>query len=401
MRILLFTGKGGVGKTTSAAAEAVRAAAAGQRTTVLSTDAAHSLADALGVRLTDGVREEVAPGLHALQVSAAGAVDPSWRIVQDYLLGVLDRAGLDPVLAEELTSLPGADELAALMTIRRLLDEDDIDLLVVDCAPTAETLRLLALPEVLAWHLERLLPAQRVILGALHPKALAAAGIAAPGPDVIDAVRGWHADMRRVHATLTSAATSVRLVLTPETVVVAEARRTLTSLGLYGYAVDAAIVNRIVPDADRHGSPDPWLARWNEAQRDGLEQARESLPGIPLITVPFTAGEPVGVAALADLAAQTDRRELEENGEATRSAAVDVSASDEGFVLRFAVPHATSADVSLSRREDDLLLDVAGAHRVVTMPSVLRRCVITSAVVRDGVLNVNFVPDQEVWPRVR
>lgn len=402
MRILLFTGKGGVGKTTSAAAEAVRAARAGIRTVVLSTDTAHSLGDTLGVGLVDGVLTEVEPRLDALQSSPAASVEPAWRVVQDYLLGVIEGAGLDPVIAEELTSLPGADELAALGAVRGLLDADAHDLLVVDCAPSAETLRLLALPEILAWHLSRLLPAQRALIGAMRPRALAAAGIPAPPAEVVETVVRWQEQMRRIHGVLTSPATSVRLVLTPESVVLAETRRTLTSLSLYGYVVDAAVVNRIVPDAGRHGEPDPWLAAWNAEQQRVLADVEQVLDGIPVVRAPFRAGEPVGVEALAELAEEMDRSELP--GEVTDPAAApttSVAKEGEHWVLRLPLPHVTSADVRLSRREDDLVVDVHGAHRVVTLPSVLRRCTVAGARVRAGVLAVDFVPDPEVWPRER
>src|SRR3954469_5816857 len=231
MRVLLFTGKGGVGKTTTAAETAVHAARAGTKTLVMSTDAAHSLGDALDVDLTPArggeqpVRE-VEPGLYALQVSASTSARTSWQTVRSYVHGLLDSLGVDPVVGEELTSLPGAEEVAALLELRAQVESGPWDLVVVDCAPTAETLRLLALPEALAWHLERLLPAQRGLIRTLRPAAAAAAGVPLPGPGVVEAVTGWHRQMRAVHRILTGDRTSVRLVLTPERVVIAESRRT-------------------------------------------------------------------------------------------------------------------------------------------------------------------------------
>ncbi|MEO7070447.1 MAG: ArsA family ATPase [Nostocoides sp.] len=398
MRVILFTGKGGVGKTTTAASYAVHAARAGVRTLVLSTDAAHSLGDALGVRLPDGEVVAIEAGMDALQVSARTSVEASWRDVQDWLLGVLDALGLDPVVAEELTSLPGADELAALSAVRTHVAGAQHDLVVVDCAPTAETLRLLALPEILAWHLERLLPLQRTFVSALRPAVKAAIGVPLPSPQVLAAIRSWHAQMRDVATVLTSAQASVRLVLTPEAVVIAEARRMLTSLSLYGYAVDAVVVNRLLPTGS-----DPWVASWNTAQAQGIEQVRESFDGIPILIAPYLAGEPVGVAALADLAERTDTSELGDRGitDPVEPAGLRVEQSSDGYVLRLPLPHATSTDVALSRRDDDLLVDVGGHHRVVTLPSVLRRCVVRGASVREGVLVVRFVPDEEVWPRDR
>ena len=182
MRVVLFTGKGGVGKTTTAAVTAVQAARRGIKTLVMSTDAAHSLGDALGVDLATTADDpdplvEVEPGLFALQLSAAHSVRRSWRSVQDYLLTVLNALGIDPVGAEEVTELPGAAEIVALLELRAQVESGPWDLVVVDCAPTAETLRLLALPAALIWHLERLMPAQRGILRTLRPAAQAAAGL--------------------------------------------------------------------------------------------------------------------------------------------------------------------------------------------------------------------------------
>ena len=254
MRVLLFTGKGGVGKTTTAAATAVHAARAGIKTLVVSTDAAHSLGEALGIDL-DAPRgaeqpvREVEPGLCALQVSASSSARQSWREVQGYLVGVLAAVGVDAVVAEELTSLPGADEVVALLELRTQVESGLWDLVVVDCAPTAETLRLLALPEALAWHLDRLMPAQRGLLRGLRPAAAAATGLPLPGVAVFEALRRWHAHLREVQTILRADSTTVRLVLTPERVVLAEARRTLTSLGLHGFAVDQVVVNRVIPDA--------------------------------------------------------------------------------------------------------------------------------------------------------
>ena len=396
MRVVLLTGKGGVGKTTTAAATAVAAAQDGLRTIVLSTDPAHSLGDALGRDLPDGVRVAVAERLEALHVSAASTVDASWRLVQDYLLSLLGAVGLDPVLAEELTSLPGVDELAALSAIRTLARAGDHDVVVVDCAPTAETLRLLALPEVLAWHLDRLAPTQRAVLGALRPAALSAAGIPAPPPQVFAAMREWAEHLREVQALLTSPATSGRLVLTPESVVIAEARRMHMLLGLHGMVVDAVVVNRVLPAAT---SSEGWLATWNEAQARGLELVRSSFAGIALATVPYTAGEPVGLDALGAMADQLGslgRLTVPRAGDGVR-----VERTEGGYVLSLPVPGATSADLRLARREDDLLIDLAGHHRVVTLPAALRRGVVRGAAVVDGRLDVRFEDDDPSSPPPR
>jgi arsenite-transporting ATPase len=403
MRVILFTGKGGVGKTTTAAATAVHAARAGVKTLVMSTDAAHSLGDALGVDLggsSSGAPVEVEPGLSALQISPPHLLGESWRVVQDYLLSVLDTVGIDPVVAEELTRLPGAEEIAALLELRAQVESGPWDLVVVDCAPTAETLRLLALPEALAWHLERLLPAQRGLIRTLRPAAAAAAGVPLPDVAVVEAVTGWHRQMRDVHRILTGDQTSVRLVLTPERVVIAESRRTWTSLSLYGFVVDAVVVNRVFPDAAAEAgphTPDAWRSSWNAAQQEGLVEVRESFAGLPVIVTPYLPSEPIGADALADLAAAQEGGSDVLSPVTHRGLSVEQTA--EGFLMTLPLPLAHAADLGLQRRDDELVVSVGEHRRVLTLPAALQRCVVEGASVRDGLLRVRFVPDEEVWPR--
>ena len=401
-RVVLVTGKGGVGKTTTAAAAAVHAARSGLRTLVMSTDAAHSLGDALDVDLraarTWRDTHEVEPGLHALAVGAHTGVEADWQVVRDYLLGVLDAMGVDAVVADELTALPGVEEVAALAALAHQADSGDWDVVVVDCAPTAETLRLLALPEVLGWHLDRLLPAQRRLLTVLRPAATAATGIPTPGPEVLGTVRAWRELMVGVRALLTSPRASVRVVLTPERVVIAESRRVLTSLSLHGYAVDAVVVNRVLP-APRPGDTDEWRAAWSTAQAAGLEQVRESFDGIPLLLAPYLAGEPIGADALTALADATraDGRAAPVLLDDVDVPRMRVEADGAEFVLTLPLPLVRAGEVELARREDDLVIEVGDQRRVVTLPSVLRRCIVQNAAVGNGELRVRFERDEELW----
>lgn len=416
MRVILFTGKGGVGKTTTAAATAVRAARSGIKTLVMSTDAAHSLGDALDVDLTASAAGlpdesgptrtvEVEPGLSAMQINAPHSLGSSWRVVQEYLLSVLATLGIDAVVAEELTSLPGAEEIAALLELRSQVESGPWDLVVVDCAPTAETLRLLALPEALAWHLDRLLPGQRGLIRSLRPAAAAAAGVPLPGPEVLDIITGWNRHLRAVQRLLTGEHTSVRLVLTPERVVIAESRRTWTSLSLYGFVVDAVVVNRVFPDAAQEpgsdGRPDAWRSGWNAAQRTGLVEVRESFAGLPVVVSPYLAREPIGPDALEELALAQDPDGAYAAGllEPVADRGMTVTRMDDGFMLSLPLPLVSASDVGLQRRDDELLVAVGDHRRVLTLPAALQRCEVRGASVREGLLKVRFVPDQEVWPR--
>lgn len=385
-RILVCTGKGGVGKTTTAAALGVDAARQGSRTLVMSTDGAHSLGDALAVDLHDGPIE-VEAGLTAEHVSAAHGLSESWRVVQDYLLGLLGDVGIDPAVAEELTSLPGADEIAALVTLRERVRAARWDVIILDCAPTAETLRLLALPDSLSWHLRRWLPEGST----WRPAAAAALGVPLPGPDVLAAITRWHEQMTDLKHLLRLPGSTVRLVTTPERVVTAEARRTWTSLSLFGFEVDAVHVNRVFP-----AGPD-WLAGWNRAQSQGLSEVHESFSGIPVVSMPYLPAEPIGADALAELATACGGVRLSPQSlkRTASTPALRVEQSPTGYTLRLRVPFVTAADVRLGRRGDDLLIDVADQHRVVTLPAALAPLDVSSAGVREGHLVVHFARERD------
>ncbi|MCU1589216.1 MAG: ArsA family ATPase [Frankiales bacterium] len=393
MRVLLFTGKGGVGKTTASAATAALAASRGRKTLVLSTDPAHSLADAFGVPL-GGAPTEVDTGLYAMQVDAQGAFERSWREVQSYLLVVLERAGVDALQAEELTVLPGAEEVLALLEVRRQVASGLWDLVVVDCAPTGETLRLLALPEALNWYVEKVFPAQRRALRAMRPLLSRVAGPAVPADGVFDAVERLHAELGEVRAVLTAPTTSVRLVLTPEAVVVAEARRTLTSLALYGYAVDGLVANRVFPPSE-----DPWTAGWIAAQVVQLDAVRRDVAPLPVLVSPYRGAEPVGLEALTALGEGLYGDSDPAADAAPAADLIGLERTSDGFVLSIALPLARRDDVDLARSGDELVVTVGGHRRVLALPSALKRCLVAGATLVDGRLRVRFEPDPELWMR--
>ncbi|HJQ04344.1 MAG TPA: ArsA family ATPase [Nocardioides sp.] len=387
MRILLFTGKGGVGKSTVAAGTAALAASRGLRTLVISTDAAHSLADAYGV---DGIGAseptELAPYLHLLQVDAQKRFEQSWADIQRYLLSVLDAAGMEPVAAEEMTVIPGAEEVLALLELRLHARSGDWDVIVIDCAPTAETLRLLALPEALGWYIERLLPIQRRLVKALRPVLNRAAGVPMPGDTVFDAITRLHAELDEVHELLSGPESSVRIVMTPENVVLAEARRAYTSLCLFGYRVDGVIANRVFPE----GADDEWRAGWVAAQAKVLVAAEESFPGLPIGRGLYQPAEPVGVQQLAafatELYAGTDPIAAP-----TGAGPLRVSRSEDGGAeLRLTLPFVTRSEVDLARNGDELVVTVGSSRRLLTLPAGLARLRISGAGVTNGELRVRF-----------
>ncbi len=384
MRIILFTGKGGVGKSTVAAGTAALAAARGERTLVLSTDAAHSLADAFGAAV-GAEPTEVAPRLFVQQVDTQLRFEQSWAEIQGYLLSVLDVAGVDPVAAEELTVIPGAEEVLALLELRLHVLSEEWDVVVVDCAPTAETLRLLALPEALGWYMQRVFPAQAKVMKALRPVLSRAAGVPMPGGTVFDALERLHAELDEVQALLSGPRSSVRIVLTPETVVLAEARRSYTSLSLFGYRVDGVVANRVFPAA----GGDDWRAGWVMAQDAVLADVDHSFTGLPVWRSEYRSAEPVGVDAL--------RRLAEEVYDGTDPLAPPpgdgpfrVTRHSDGAVLHLALPHVSRTDVGLARNGDELVVSVGSHRRLLTLPAGLSRLRVAGARVEDGELRVRF-----------
>jgi arsenite-transporting ATPase len=388
-RIILFTGKGGVGKTTTAAGTATLAARAGRRTLVLSTDAAHSLGDAFG-RPLGSEPVEVEDRLWVHQVDAQRRFERSWGEVQAYLRSVLDAAGVDPITAEELTVIPAAEEVLALLELRSHVLSGEWDLVVVDCAPTAETLRLLALPEALGWYMDRLFGVQRRVVKTLRPVLTRAAGVPMPEESVFDAVERLHRDLEQVQRLLTDTDATVRLVLTPETVVVAEARRTLTTLSLYGYRVDGVIANRVFPS----GPGDAWREGWVTSQKGVLSEVRQSFADMPIWLSSYTSGEPVGTDALAAFAAAAYDGD-DPLAVPAGPGPVTITRTEGGAELRIALPNASRRDVDLARHGDELVVTVGAYRRLLALPTALRRQAVAGARVDDGALRVRFRFEQE------
>jgi arsenite-transporting ATPase len=396
VRVLLYTGKGGVGKTTAAAGTATLGAARGLRTLVLSTDAAHSLADAFDERVR-GEPTEIDDNLFVQQVDAQHRFEASWGEIQEYLLDLLDAAGVDAIAAEELTVLPGAEEILALLELRDQVRSGDWDLVVVDCAPTAETLRLLALPEALTWYMDRVFPTERRLIRAFKPVLTRATGMPMPHERVFDAVERLYADLLEVREMLSGQNASVRLVLTPESVVVAEARRTMTTLSLYGYRVDGVVANRIFPSA----GADAWRRQWVAAQSSILEEVRQSFAPMPIWHSPYRSCEPVGVAELAAFAAEVYGEDDPFEPPSAQSPVRIEREPGQDVRLHWDLPFAARDEVDLARHGDELVVTVGSYRRVLAMPAALRRCDVVGAGLQDGALVVRFADQEATVPTRR
>jgi arsenite-transporting ATPase len=387
-RVLLFTGKGGVGKTTTAAATALRCADAGLRTVVLSTDPAHSLADAFDVPLGP-LASPVVSNLWGQQLDAQDRLEESWGEIKDFLTDVFDWAGLDAVEAEELAVLPGLDEVFALADIRYHAASGEWDVVVVDCAPTAETLRLLSLPDVLSWAMQRLFPMGRAVNKVVAPVLSRVTSLPVATDDVFAATQRFYDQLDGVRDLLTDPSrTSVRLVVNPERMVIAEARRTHTYLSLFGYGVDAVVANRLLPDE----VVDPWFESWKEAQLEHLTAIEDGFAPVPVLRAGLAAQEPVGVERLRALA---DRLygDVDPSRRLHTGDPFHVDADGDDLVLRLPLPGATHDDLDLAQLHGELLVRVGPYRRAIVLPDSLRRRTVAGAALDGGMLAVRFAKE--------
>jgi arsenite-transporting ATPase len=380
VRILLFTGKGGVGKTTVAAATAVRAAAAGQRTLVMSTDPAHSLADSFDLPLSARA-QEIAPNLFAEQIDAQERLEANWRDIQEFVVSFLNWAGVDAIEAEELSVIPGLDEIFSLTDVKHHVDSGKYDLLVVDCAPTAETLRLLSLPEVMNWYIERIFPVERRVVKTIRPLLKKLTSMPIADDRIFAAIERLHRNLDGVRQLLTNdRMSSVRLVVNPEKMVIAEARRTYTYLSLFGYRVDAVIVNRIIPDEVE----DPYFGKWKDIQAEHLQTVRESFEPIPILTARLFDREMVGIALLEEMGQEVYGEKL---GTEILHADDPLRVRKRGtsYVLSLRLPFVDRTDLEVFRKGDELYIRVGTYKRNLVLPQSLQRLDVQEA---------NFVGDR-------
>ena len=383
-RILLYTGKGGVGKTSVAAASALLCAERGYRTIVLSTDIAHSLADAFALPLgPEPVK--IADNLWGQEPDVFFNVQKYWRTIQNYVAELFSWHGLDEVMAEEMTILPGMDELGSLLWIADHVDDGRYDAIVVDAAPTGETLRLLSLPEASRWWVERIAPLGRRVTrlgGGLLERMV---GVPVPDSEVFDAAERLLRRLEHVHQLLADPdMTSVRVVLTLEQISIAEAERSFTYFHLFGYPSDLVVANRVLPEGTG-----AYFERWRKAQQRYLPMVEQSFAPVPLRTIPMFETEMVGVELLRELG-----RALFGDGDPTeilyRGRPYRVQREDGRYVLSLELPFTSREEISLSRRSDELMLQVGAWRRTLVLPHALVGAQAEGARMVDNTLKVYF-----------
>ncbi len=384
-RVLLFTGKGGVGKTTTAAATAMEIAARGHRVVVTSADPAHSLADVFDVEL-GGEPTEVAPLCRAQQVDVLERMERSWGDVRSWLVELLDWAGLSQLEAEELAVLPGLEELISLLEIESLARCGDHDVVVVDCAPTAETIRLLSLPDVLDWYIRRAFPASRRITRLVGPVLSRVSDVPLAGPAVFDSVERFHRQLTSVRELLTDhEVTTARIVVTPEEVVLAEARRTFAYLSMFGYHTDAVVVNRVLP----RESSDPFMQRMIEAQAPLLRNLPETFHPLEVVESPHAGSEVIGAARLAEHGSVLWNG-LDPLCDLAPGAPMSVRYHDDRPVLVMTLPNTASDQIDLTSVDGELAVALGPYRRSIALPVALRGRSVSRAEVSAGELRIEF-----------
>jgi arsenite-transporting ATPase len=384
-RIILYTGKGGVGKTSVAAATARRCAAAGARTLVLSTDPAHSLAESLQAEVGRDPTP-VGGGVHAQQVQAQDELERHWSAVQEWLGGVLVERGVERIAAEELTVPPGGDELFSLLALKAHAESGEWDAIVVDCAPTGETLRLLSFPDAARWWLDKVFGRERALLAAARPLARTFLDLTLPDERVLGDVQRLIANLVEMHELLRdSRSVSIRLVMTPDRMVVTEAMRTFTYLNLYGYLTDAVVVNRVFP-AEVEGT---YFGAWRAVQAEQLAFVESGFSPVPVLPAPYFEQEVLGPEMLDRLAgALFEGREPAAMMHDRLSQ--ELSLDGERAQLRLDLPFARKGDVSLKKIGLELVVRVDGHKRTIMLPPALGGFRPTSAALADGSLVVGF-----------
>src|SRR6478735_7807731 len=377
-RTILYTGKGGVGKTSVAAATARRCAADGLRTLVISTDPAHSLQDVLQTPV-EGTPTKISKRLHAQQVQAQDEMEQHWSAVSEWLGSLLMERGVNRIAAEELTVPPGGDELFSLLVLKAHAESDEWDVVVVDCAPTGETLRLLSFPDAARWWLDKVLGKEQSMLSAARPLARMFLDIQLPDEKVVAEVQRLVKNLVAMHELLRDASrVSMRLVMTPDRMVVAEAMRTFTYLNLYGYLTDAVVVNRVFPDELAEG----YFSAWHGAQQEQLELVASAF-AVPVLKAPYFASEVIGGERLDELAAAIFASH-EPAAVLHDRLTQELSITDGTASLRLDLPFAERGAISLKKIGLELVVRVDGHKRTIVLPGALAGFKPTSATLEEA-----------------
>ena len=391
MRIIFFAGKGGVGKTSVAAATGIRAAEQGFKTVIMSLDMAHSLSDIFDLEknLVDqnrGKALKVRGNLWIQELDIQEEIEKNWGDIHAYLSSLLNTTGLDEILAEELAILPGMEEVSLLLYINQYVRENEFDVILLDCAPTGESLRFISIPTTLEWYIKKIFKMERAIVRVARPVAKRLYDIPLPGEDYFKGIEKLFNRLRGVDEILVdSKTTSVRLVTNPEKIVLKETQRAFMYFSLYRMSVDAIIMNRIIPDS----ITDPYFEGWRKSQEGYIKEAENYFSPVPIFPVPLFRGEVLGQCSLGDLANQIygERNPLDRffDGEP-----YSFKKSGGRYRLKLKLPFIDKQDVNLNKVSDELIVRVGSFKRNILLPRQVAASRVVSAKLEGQYLRIYF-----------
>jgi arsenite-transporting ATPase len=389
MRLILMTGKGGVGKTSVAAATGLRCAELGYKTLVLSTDPAHSLADSFDLELGHEP-QLVRPNLWGAELDALMELEGNWGAVKRYITQVLQARGLDGVQAEELAILPGMDEIFGLVRMKRHYDEGEYDVLIIDSAPTGTALRLLSLPEVSGWYMRRFYKPLQQVSVALRPLVepffRPIAGFSLPDKEVMDAPYEFYQQIESLEKILTdNTVTSVRLVTNPEKMVIKESLRAHAYLSLYNVATDLVVANRIIPEQ----VTDPFFQRWKENQKQYRQEIHDNFSPLPVKEVPLYSEEMCGLEAL-DRLKDTLYKDEDPTQVYYHETTVKIVQDKSQYTLELYLPGIPKDQVQLTKTGDELNIRIGNHRRNLVLPQALAALQPSGAKMEDDYLKIKF-----------
>jgi arsenite/tail-anchored protein-transporting ATPase len=366
MRIILYSGKGGVGKTSLSAATAVRAAALGKRTLVVSTDAAHSLADALQSTVGN-TPTRVAPRLDALEIDVNHELETHWGVIQDFLTRFMTFQGVGEAVAEEMAILPGMEELFSLIKVKSHAESGAYDVIVIDTAPTGETIRMLGVPQIADFYFRRIFPIHRTVLKSVRPLAKRMTDMPMPSDDVMSAVKRFYQELEGMGPLLQDPKqSSIRIVLNPERMVINESQRLYTYLGLFGFPVDAVVANRVLPPEARSAYFDEWF----KVQAGHLAEARKNFDPLPFFSARLFDREMIGVKLLAEFAADVFGEE-DPTRVFFKDRPIEVKKEKGGYALYIRLPFAEKDHIDVWAQGDELVVQVDNQRRNIVLPRTL------------------------------
>jgi arsenite-transporting ATPase len=388
MRIILFTGKGGVGKTSIAAATAYRCAELGYKTMIYSTDAAHSLSDSFNKEIGKK-KVTITHNLCAQEIDVNEEIKRNWGPIKNFIQQFLKYRGFENVIADELAVFPGMEEVFSMLELKERYAEGSFDVIIIDCAPTGETLRLLAGPDIAKWYMEKIFNIERTVFKAVRPVAQHFMDMPLPGEDVFDSMESLYKNLVGIKEVLTDReVASIRIVLNPEKMVIKESQRAYTFLNLFGYMVDAVIANRLLPREVK----DPYYREWKKIQKTYMKEVKDYFHPLPVLSSRLWNREVIGQTLLTKMA-----EEIYGDGDPSqiyyKEKPIEITSSDGDYYLFLRLPFADKKDLDMWLKGDELIIQYKNYKRNITLPRALASLELKKVEFKDRILKVRFGGD--------